>query len=553
MSGAFEPESEKPEKPKKKAPRRAKAERPAGPINLRWDLAELPSSQHKSGLAGLALCVDYLRRSNRQKGICEVTALDGSGLSLRVDRDGMQSLFDCIYAASSEEQERNNKRQKKKADGTKVDDEPKAVRDKQVVDKKGNEKTKTVYIYDQTVPHGALVDEWDDSPTKIWRKLWRDVVWTTLRGVPATREPYDARAENREVHDGTEAWEELASAPRDGVELPSTYYLGAQAKSAENVSFRDVSRYRFLLHFWQFVAPIYVPAVVDREGKRDFVGYVIAVPEVAELDAFVERWDRVVRSRGPEISGYVPRDAVVDVAGEAGLDVARRTFDVIATGKVDAKPWIRAVDLFHIEKDGNNVRTRGVARVDLQRNRANEYGRARSSYWSPLFRRQRIINILEGDAWWAGFGRLCAVTPQGNTFDDDKFRRDCRSAFKEVEMNVDAAEAPPTLEHLVYQVIRNYVYGRLEGKYQLSWDEVKGRGEDRQKDYNDKKLKIAREAFLAVRARTGADFVGYFTGTLCSIPRRLDEGRYLMLARALHDPREVERVRSLALLALSAA
>ena len=108
-----------------------------------------------------------------------------------------------------------------------------------------------------------------------------------------------------------------------------------------------------------------------------------------------------------------------------------------------------------------------------------------------------------------------------------------------------------TLEQLIYQIARAYVFGRLGAKYDLEWQQVKGTS--REKDYNEKKEKVAREAFLAARSRTGRDFVNYFTSTLCSVGQRLDEAGYLQIARALHDEGEVEHVRSLTLLALSAS
>jgi CRISPR-associated protein Cmx8 len=98
------------------------------------------------------------------------------------------------------------------------------------------------------------------------------------------------------------------------------------------------------------------------------------------------------------------------------------------------------------------------------------------------------------------------------------------------------------------------VFGRLKSKYDLSWDPALAAANPTwKKNYEDKKEKIARDAFLAVRSRTGADFVGYFTSTICSVPQRLNERAFLEVARALHDEREVERVRSLTLLALSAS
>lgn len=543
-------------------PRTAKSTgRPSDPVSLRWDLAELPSSQHKAGLAGLALCVQFLRRSQPvPPGICEIEAIDASGLTLRVDRQGMQSLFDDIYAASNEEQEREKKLQKKTSAGTKVDIEPKRVAERVVTDKKGVEKTKTVYIYDQCIPHGALVADWDAAGSdaeNLWLKLWRDLVWTTLRGVPATREAYLCRAEKREATDGAEAWDELVTSPRIGVELPSTYYLGAQARSAENASFRDIARLRFLLHFWPFVVPIYVPAVIGRDGEREFVGYAIVVPEVSSLDEFVARWPRVARERSNQASGYRPRDAIVELPEEAGLDVARRTFAIIGRlqGTLATRPWMTAVDVFHIEKDGNNVRVRSVSRIDLRRERADAYSRVRSEYWSAAFRRRRITSILEDNKpWWTGFGRLCATSPQQLTIEDSKFQHDCQIAFTGVEMTEANSHDEKTLEQLIYGVVRTYVFGRLESKYQLKWDKVKGTGKDKESEFNEKKEKIAREAFLAVRSRTGMTFVSYFTGTICSVSQWLNEASYLELARALApgNDEQIERVRSLTLLALSA-
>ena len=92
---------------------------------------------------------------------------------------------------------------------------------------------------------------------------------------------------------------------------------------------------------------------------------------------------------------------------------------------------------------------------------------------------------------------------------------------------------------------------RPKRKYELSWQRVQG-NPSLEKDYREKKEKVAREAFLAVRSRTGADFVAYFTSALCSVPQHASEAKYLEVAHALMDPKSVEQVRSLTLLALSA-
>jgi CRISPR-associated protein Cmx8 len=537
--------------PRKRSPKKG-MRAPSDPnavLKVRWDLHELPSSQHRAGLAGLALSVEFLKRKPNRKGLCEIERIDERGLSIAADREGMQSLFDDVYSATLEETA-----VKVKWAGL----EPKRVDEVTVSDEKTRKtKKEKRFVYDRVVPAGPLVADWDTAAPgtpRLWLKLWQDLVWTTLRGVPATREPYNARAEGRSTDDGREAWAELASRPNAPVDLPSTYALGAQAKTAENVAFEDIARFRFLLHFWPVVAAIYVPAILERDGKREFVGYALAIPDIAILDDFVAAWVHVTRARSPEPSGYVPRDAVIDLAAEAGLDVVRRSNDIVATtqGAASTRQWLSAVDVFHVQKEGNNIRLRGVSRVVPQRRQDDEYARIRQArYWSPVFRRQRISNVIEAKPWWWGFARLCAITPEEMTIGHNPFQHDCKSAITEIEMKQEVAETEQTLEHVVFKRIQSYVLGKTERKYDLSWTKAMGKP-DKEKDYNEKREKVAREAFLAVRSRTGADFVTYFTSTICSVPQHTSEATYTELARALMDPTDVEKVRSLTLLALSA-
>lgn len=525
---------------------------PEQPHIERWNLTELPSAQHKAGLAGLAICVQYLQRKPDRKGVCEIVSLDPAGLTLRVDREGMQALFDDVYDAALKEKEYP---QPFKNTKTKAEKAPIRTIERTDVDKKGKERTKTFYVYGQVVPCGAVIDEWDAAQTgteKLWLKLWRDFVWEVLRSRDRQRSPYKLRAHKKAASDGAEAFDALVLHPQKSLPLPSTYYLGAEEVTAENVPFQDRARKRLLLHFWPFSVPIYVPRVIDREGKPESIGYAVVMPDIDDLEGFVTDWARLARERGCEPSGYLPREALVDLPAEAGLDLGRRVSQLVARreGVAITKPRLLAVDVFHIEKDGQSVRTRSLTRVDLERSRVDAYARARASYWSPEFRRRRIMNILESHRWSYGYGRLCTTVPLNLTIMDSKFRHDCRLAFAEVEMNQN--EEQTTLEHRVYRMIASFVARRLVLKYgeDMTWKRVEGTS--RENEYREKKEKIARDAFLAVRSRTGPDFVGYFTSTICSVPQYLGETGFVEVARALHDEKQVEHVRSLTLLALSA-
>ena len=177
-------------------------------------------------------------------------------------------------------------------------------------------------------------------------------------------------------------------------------------------------------------------------------------------------------------------------------------------------------------------------------------------------RQQRLVNLLAGRAWWSGFDRLIATTSadlfiprsQGDRppFDARAVQHDLRAAFTEAkESSLMPADTDP-VPGLVLRVVSTYVRHKLGAKYDLAWDDVKDAKADDpgRKDFQEKREKIGRDAFLAVRSRTGADFTDYFVSTLCSAPQRMKEEDFLTLSRALTaDP---DTVRTLTLLALSA-
>ena len=81
-------------------------------LELDYNLAELPSSQHRAGLAGLVLMVQWLKRQGTHKGTCEIIRLSERGATLRINQEGLAALFDEVYAASKEEQEKITTSQK---------------------------------------------------------------------------------------------------------------------------------------------------------------------------------------------------------------------------------------------------------------------------------------------------------------------------------------------------------------------------------------------------------------------------------------------------------
>jgi CRISPR-associated protein Cmx8 len=542
----------------------------ADPIELDYQLAELPSSQHRAGLAGLVLMVDWLQRQNAHKGICEIVRLTDRGVTLRMDQEGLAGLFDEVYAASKGQQERVQPlKDKQKRIIPPLREETR----NQIDAKTQKEKTKTIYVYPVTIPKGAFLVELDPSAQDekgIWIKLWRDVIWSIFRGVPATRRPFDDRADGKQIKEAAEAWTNLLRPSDYSVELPSTYYIGAQAINAENVPFKDRARFQFLLHFWPYSIQIYVPSVTKNDGEREFVGYALAIPDIANLELFCEEFPAALRGRGVEAAGYRPREAIIDLAIEGALDLLKRLRERLAlrAGAQSTADLVLGIDVVHVDKQGNNIKTLGVGRIDPHLTMIDDYTRIKASLWNPLFRKQRLLNLVNERTWHAGFDQILCSLPYKHSIGDKIFRHDARESFRQeneligeearTHMPYEPETEPATnntdgsnldCEALVYRVVGFYLKRKLKSKYQLEWAAVKENAA-KSTEYQQIKEKVAREAFLAVRSRSGTDFADYFASTLCSVSQPLSEQQYIRLAQALYD--DTDKVRTLTMLALSA-
>jgi CRISPR-associated protein Cmx8 len=537
-------------------------------LTLDFQLAELPSSQHRAGLAGLVLIVQWLERQPEFKqkaedgAICKLNHLGDRGAILELNQAGLAVLFNEIYDASTEEQERPQPLKNKQKEII----PPLREEEREETDAKGKQKTKKVYIYPVVVPRGSFLadpsyDQSSDGKNGRWIKLWRDMIWSILRGVPATRKPFEVRAEGGTAEDATAVWTQLLQPAEFTVDLPSTYFLGAQANNAENIPFKDRARFQFLLHFWLFAAQIYVPAVVNNEGRRDFVGYAIAIPDIACLQWFCEELPGILSNRSPELSGYRPRDCIVDLAVESALDMMKHLRDRLTqtAGEHATSSAVFGIDVIHTEKQGNNVRLLSMTRLNPEDSMIDEYTQIRQNFWSPLFRRQCLLNLVNHLPWYSGFDSVLCTLPYELSIENDYFRRDVRKKIEAlIEEQEQMSQTAMEIEPMVFQLVKNYVGRKLKSKYELEfksgWKGLKQEELNKQEGYSkyaEMKSKVAKSAFLDIRSRTEQmDFINYFVSSLCSVPQHMKGDDFVVLTKELYgDP---DKVRTLTLLALSA-
>ncbi len=532
------------------ATKRQTANKQASPdahLELTYQLAELPTSQHRAGLVGLVMLVRYINAQGTPKSEAAVTNISPHSASFSFTEPGMQRLFDCAYdttmgEVSTEKPYKNRNKQ---------EIPPLRIETEEVTDKKGKVVTRTRYIYPKPIPKGAFLADTDPTGHDgAWIKMWRDMLWAIPRGVPATRRPYEERGSGEVVNDGVEMFSLLKASPEKSVELASTYLLGAQANTADNVTFADAAYRQLLLHFWPFATELYVPSTLTREGKTEFDGYAFAFPDVGNLEEYCDDYLQYLRSRGSEKVAYLPKDAVIDLPGEAGLRTMVWLSAILAgrvqqAGTVPLDELVLATDVLHARKDGNNIRMLSHTRVEPRVVMSGEYQRLSGrKLWSHVFRRQRIANLLAARPWFTDFGRLLATWPTEMTFENGAFQHDARATFEENNMT----EAESGLPELLYRVARNYLGGMLDTKYQLRWTD-----EGTQKnphDYNEKRGKLAREALLAMRSRTGSDFIEYVTTTIFSVSQHMPKEDYVRMSDSLL--KDTETYRTLLMLAFSA-
>lgn len=521
-----------------------------GPLTLSYSLAELPSAQHRAGLAGLVLFVRWLGQQRAIRGICELPSVNESGATIRLDQEGVRGIFDELYAASEEEKEEKQPRKDKEKNVVaplRTD-----TREVTVTDKNGKttKKTETFYYYPAIVPKAPFLvalepTRSEDGP---WVKLWRDMLWQILRGVPATRSPYEDRTVGSVTDDADATFASLARPLDHASDLSSTLYLGAQACTAENVSFRDRSRYQFLLHFWPLLAQIYVPRVWnEKQGRFDFLGYAIAIPDVAQLHMFTRAWQQaMLNGRTAEKIAYRPKQAVVDLSVEGALDLAERLSEALAAleGEKRTGRAVLGIEVLHMNKDGNNVRLLSSERIDPSPRKLREYVQIKKAFRDHVFRRQRLLNLVKGRPWFAGFDALAQVLPiRTQFFGSAQFRHDAKLHFETQRKDMEQQSHDPTAPQSDHRDQLSQIIYRLTQAYVRRKTESKGK----------KREDIARDAFLAVRSRTGTDFVEYFCGTLCSVPQAISSADFQRMGRTLRDEEGRAELRTLTLLALSAA
>ncbi len=552
-------------------------------IEIQFLLHELPTAQHKAGLAGLLLEIDSMIE-RRDAGLLpaeveipKVVERSATGAVIRLGKRSVQDLLDDVYSAEVVEVRSGTRW----PNPTPKREEPNPSA--------GPGEPKRWFVYDVVEPSGLFLRRYMEGDKATWHKLWRDMVWRVQRGRPTTRGPYNARSKREPTTEGQAAWKELVadekakavSGERRTVELASAVMLGVQAINAELVPFEDRADHNLLLHFWPFTARIFVPEAIDADGDRDYrgCGFVLAIPDVSDLTAFCRAYSRFLGDLSTRRRGYRPEDAVISLPAQAPLEFMRHFDDLATRHVIDEGPsrFVAGVEFYHMVPVGQNVKMMAHGRIPPEDRLLTAYAGIRRSCHNPLFLSCSLQAALVDEPWFAELiGPLVErkwkffvystqernPTPPamiGFAWDVDRQFRTIRERYhqmKEAEMPVESM-GPDVVDSLIYDLVYQYVRERACARSVVDRDDPDWRSKTA-----EERRDVCSKLFLELRSRNDDDFVRHFTATLGSVPQWLKKPEYLAVTAALmrpyteevgsHRPRTRDDIKTLTLLALSA-
>ena len=564
---------EKTEK-KPKAPPKQKATRVEDTVELRmeWTLADLPSSRHKTGLAGLYLCMKHHDRSSAKKGLAEVTELREDGLVVRFDREGLQSLFNHIYRLEAVEYVRAA---------------PNAKVDKHLIKKKKesipgahylgtveNDKGKTLHRWVQDDPVYPLLLDWEepnDNKGMQSKHPWRSLNIRMLRTRVAEQDIWArlkdrfvvANPDKKEASDGVALFEELvgSSTPMgDGVacltrsvlvDTKKAYAVIHEQLTIEHASLKEFLKDSFLLPFWEQVLPTYALNTFDYKGNVDETQYVIPFPDITNLEEFVRDWPLVMRERPTDHAYYflgVPSAAVLSTPVEAGLSSSfflKRVEDRHSL----VHRCVSGFDVAAIRRKGQVSTIAAVTRYIPDVKMEDEYARILNQHYKHAPIKALLLkNILANRSWEFGFSDLMSAMtrPQLMIHPDAEKARWRSDYHRDVERTYveKMQQSTDGIENIILQRVRAYVHFRTKQKTKAGAP-----------DYWQKVDDTREEVFYAIRSRKSPDELArYWAETICRAPwtYKGDSG-FAALAEFMINPEGpmAERVRNLSLLSLS--
>lgn len=554
-------------------------------ITLDYNLHDLPTAQHRAGLAGLILQIDSMGpdgNNRSRKLIPTIDEVSPTRAKINFTKDSLQGVFDDLYAAKLVDGKFTARKKKKRA-GKMVEIPEDYIEESEV---RGKKQKRYVYVNAQTFALANALTRFVPFEATVWVDLWRRMIWEIPRGGNNvnTRAPFNQKANKPDEPCGlgVKTWEDLVTSRKESAKsqfqrtgLTGALMLGAQSKNAELVAFHSRIDHAILLHFWQVVVMTFTPFIVSRKDqKTKRVGYVLTLPDVADLIQFRASFPKMLGNLKTDGRGR-PDGAQIDVPEQASLEVlkalqggdvdnavgssmlpASRTSligglavarDAAAqTALRDLHGCVRAVEAYHMAKSDKKIEILAFGRVADRPGLIPAYLDIANRLRNPLFRGARLRALVREQDWHARFLELFTEYPYPFFLEIEgktpkylpRFGRDAKAQFAahyqeihDVMLNeMDDDEKLKHLGILVRRIVGGYVDRRAAKKLGLDWDDLPtvGEGRERRKvlpapeEFRKQQRRVCDDAFLQMRSRHDEDFVEFFAGSVCAVPHYFD-------------------------------
>ncbi len=542
-------------------------------VTITYDLFDLPSAQHKAGLAGLLLQIESMRNRGLTTPTFEFDELEPhTKVRVTFTPKTVNAMFDDLYAA-----EPVNVQVKSKWKGAELVDTIKISEEV-----KGKRKVVEKYVYSVIQPSGRFLGQYIVDGKEEWLKLWRNMLWEIPRGNPQSRQPFEQCAAGKTCKEGPAVWKDLVDAEKAGAKnqfktsaVAGSLWLGAQASTAENIPYKGRVEQIILLHFWMLTSLVFVPQCIEPDGNSEFVGYVLAVPEVANLPQFMAAYRRVLGSLKGDMRGYRPAESVIDVPAEGALSFLEHLAQLSAakSGDLESAYTVSGIEFFHMVKVAKNIKLVSTGRIVPRPGLLNRYlaivgaPGQKPPFGNPLFRSGLLRGLLNDTPWYAPFADAFGNWPHELFVHSDDspnnlpwFWADVRKYLK---LEIFPMTDPDEIEHadedtklmdIIHRLVRQYVTERAEKKSGIEIDNFKEgdkiKWERVPKGFKDDRRSVAETLFLEFRSRRDQAFVDHFSQTLFSAKQFLSVEQFKSIGHALLH--RTEDVKTLTLMALSA-
>lgn len=532
---------------------------------LDYNLFDLPTAQHKAGLAGLLIMIESMKRRHL-KPLPKVLELSANRAVISFTKESLQAIFDDLFDAKIIEVKVKNKWQRKK---------PKRI---------DKEKRERWFVYDVLQPKGLFLQTFYPDADGGWLQIWRNMLWNILRAQPATRNVYEERANGHPSALAEKTYKSLVKTAKNKKQdkqisesFAGSVFIGAQDRNAEMVSFKGKPIDNLLLHFWHIASLVFIPRSFSIERSKEKAteikwqdhGFALVIPEPSHIEYFFDDALDLLQRLDTDLAGNRPRAALIDLAEESGLEYLYHLAKYRAQHQ-GVKDTVNAVEIYHIQRKDKNVRMLSAERLLPNINILSKYERIRATRMNPIFKTLYLKNILQGNTWYHNSQHiLTTYSTELLTYKTGKtpinfpfFGQDAKRRFSNIKKELEQMDGGEKMtdegrDHLlarrIYDLVRHYIRIKAENKSGKKLEDFKKDENGKiiyPKEYREAVEKICMDAFLAMRGRREQDFVEYFTGTICSVPQFLPPEDYLLVSQALLD--DWERVKSLAMLAISA-